>query len=277
MAMDKFDKKIAIIGGGHIGQALAEGFINSGKISGSQLVISNPSLEKLAHLAHQGVEITSDNTVAAEKADIIFLAVKPLTTGQVLREIDNSVKGKTIISLAAIVSIKNLMKHSKNAQIIRIMPNMAVACNRGVIGFFGNKNNQVKQLLSVLGSVIEMEKEEVLDSLTLLSGCGPAIVSQFIELLAVYGIKIGLSAEISQSLAFQTFKGTIAIIENSKHLPSQLIQSVSTKGGISEAILNALDGNQFCEFFNQSMECGRNKIKELKVMYNTKEEKYGND
>ena len=70
--MDKFDKKIAIIGGGHIGQALAEGFLNSGEISSSQLVISNPSLEKLTHLAHQGVEITSNNIVAAEKAEIIF-------------------------------------------------------------------------------------------------------------------------------------------------------------------------------------------------------------
>lgn len=279
MAMDKFDKKIAIIGGGHIGQALAEGFLNSGKIISSQLVISNPSLEKLAHLAKQGVEIISDNAVAAEKADIIFLAVKPLTTGQVLREVDSLVKGKTVISLAAVVSIKNLKEYSKNAEIIRIMPNMAIACNQGVIGLFGNiqNKNEIKQLLSVLGSVIEMEKEEDLDSLTLLSGCGPAIVSRFIELLANYGIKVGLSAEISQKIAFQTFKGTISTLEKSNLSPSQLIQSVSTKGGISEAILNALDDNRMFESFNQSMECGRNKINELKIMYNTKEEKYGNN
>ncbi len=279
MVMDKFDKKIAIIGGGHMGQALVEGFINSGKIINSQLVISNPSLEKLGHLSKMGIEITSDNTVAAKKADIIFLAVKPLTTGQVLREIDYFVKRKTVISLAAVVSINNLKKHSKNAEIIRIMPNMAVACNQGIIGLFGSKKNnyQVKQLLSTLGSVIEMEKEEELDSLTLLSGCGPAIVSQFIELLANYGIKIGLTTDISQTLAFQTFKGSIAILEKSKMSPIQLIQLVSTKGGISEAILSALDSNRFSEIFSHSMECGRNKINELKVMYNIREEKYGND
>lgn len=266
MAMDKLDKKIAIIGGGHIGQALVEGFLNSGKITSSQLIVSNPSLEKLAHLSHQGVEITLDNTVAAEKADIIFLAVKPLTTGQVLREIDDLIKCKTIISLAAVVPIKNLKGHPKNAEIIRIMPNMAVACNQGVIGLFGNvqNKNEVKQLLSVLGSVIEMEKEEDLDSLTLLSGCGPAIVSQFIELLAGYGEKIGLSADISQTLALQTFKGTTAILEKSKLSPSQLIQSVSTKGGISEAILITMKEQSLETNFTKSMDAGYAKLAKLK-------------
>jgi len=264
--MDKFDKKIAIIGGGHIGQALAEGFINSGKISGSQLLISNPSLEKLAHLAHQGVEITSDNIVAAEKVGIIFLAVKPLVTEQVLGEINDSLKDKTVISLAAVVSIRNLKKHSKNAEIIRIMPNMAVACNQGVIGLFGNiqDKNEIKQLLSVLGSVVEMEREEDLDSLTLLSGCGPAIVSQFIELLAGYGKKIGLSADISQTLALQTFKGTTAILERSKLLPSQLIQSVSTKGGISEAIITTMEAQDLETNFTKAMDAGYVKLAKLK-------------
>ena len=266
MAMDKFDKKIAIIGGGHIGQALAEGFINSGKITSSQLVISNPSLKKLAHLEHQGVEITSDNAVAAEKADIIFLAVKPLTTGQVLREVDNLVKGKTVISLAAVVSIKNLKGHSKNAEIIRIMPNMAIGFNQGVIGFFANEQDktEIKQLLSVLGLVIEVEEEEDLDSLTLLSGCGPAIVSQFIEMLANYGIKIGLSADISRTLALETFKGTTAILEQSKLLPSQLIQSVSTKGGISEAILVTMKEQNLEANFTKAMDAGYAKLAKLK-------------
>ena len=266
MAMDKFDKKIAIIGGGHIGQALVEGFIKSGKVSGSQIIVANPSLTKLAHLGKHGVALTSDNKVAVAKADLVFLAVKPLTTGLVLKEINSVLKGKIVISLAAVVSIKNLRKYARNAEIVRIMPNMAIACNQGVIGLFGSEKNknQIKQLLSVLGSVIEMEKEEDLDSLTLLSGCGPAIVSQFIEMLANYGIKIGLSAGISQTLALQAFKGTTAILENSKLLPSQLIQSVSTKGGISEAILTTMLEQDLEGNFSQAMNAGYIKLQKLK-------------
>ncbi|MEK7592296.1 MAG: pyrroline-5-carboxylate reductase dimerization domain-containing protein, partial [Patescibacteria group bacterium] len=218
----------------------------------------------------QGVEITSGNTVAVKKADVIFLAVKPLITGQVLREIDNVIKGKTIVSLVAALSIKNLRKHSKNAEIIRIMPNMAVACNQGIIGLFGNKgnNHHVKQLLSVLGSVIELEKEEDLDPLTLLSGCGPAIVSQFIELQANYGAKIGLSFDVSYILALQSFKGTIAILEKTKQSPDQLIQSVSTKGGISETILQNLEKKKLRQSFDYAMNRGCSKIKELSSLYN---------
>ncbi len=265
--MDKFDnKKIAIIGGGHIGQALVEGFIKSGKVTGSQMVVANPSLLKLAHLKKHGVELTSDNKIAAEKVDFIFLAVKPSTISRVLREISNLLKGKVVISLAAVVSINDLRRHVKNAEIVRIMPNMAIACNQGVIGLFGNEENknQIKQLLSVLGSVIEIEKEEDLDSLTLLSGCGPAIVSQFIEMLANYGIKIGLSADISQTLALQTFKGTTAILEKSELLPSQLIQSVSTKGGISEAILIIMKKQNLEADFTNAMDAGYDKLAKLK-------------
>lgn len=264
--MDKFDKKIAIIGGGHIGQALVEGFIKCGKVIGSQIIVANPSLAKLAHLKKHGVELISDNKVATVKADIVFLAVKPLTTGLVLKEINTALKRKTVISLAAVVSINDLKKHVENVEIVRIMPNMAIACNQGVIGLFGNgrNKNQIKQLLSVLGTVIEMEKEEDLDSLTLLSGCGPAIVSKLIEILANYGIKIGLSTNISQTLALQTFKGTTAILEKSKLLPSQLIQSVSTKGGISEAILTTMLEQDLEVNFSQAMNAGYIKLQKLK-------------
>ena len=266
MAMDKFDKKIAIIGGGHIGQALAEGFIKSGKVTGTQIIVASHSLGKLAHLKKHEIELTSDNKIASVKADLIFLAVKPLTIGLVLKEINTVLKRKTVISLAAVVSISDLKNHVENVEIVRIMPNMAIACNQGVIGLFGNgrDKNQIKQLLSVLGSVIEMEKEEDLDSLTLLSGCGPAIVSQFMEMLKNYGIKIGLSSDISLTLVLQTFKGTSAMLEKSKLSPSQLVQSVSTKGGISEAILMTMNDQNLEADFANAMNAGYAKLEKLK-------------
>ena len=267
MAMDKLDnKKIAIIGGGHIGQAFVEGFINSGKITGSQLIVTNPSLSKLIHLKKLGVEVTSNNKVAARKADMIFLAVTPPVIGQVLEELKELLEGKHVISLAAVISIKSLQKHVSATEIIRIMPNMAVFCNQGVIGIFSKKKDisEIKQLLSTLGSVIEVEKEEDLDSLTLLSGCGPAIISQLIEMLAAYGIKIGLSSDISHVLAEQTFRGTTAILKKSKQSPSQLIDAVSTKGGISEAIVQLMQKDDLDISFSKAMDAGYKKLIKMK-------------
>lgn len=265
--MDKLDnKKIAIIGGGHIGQAFVEGFINSGKITGSQLIITNPSLSKLIHLKKLGVEITSNNKNAVKKADLIFLAVTPSVIGDVLEELKELFEGKRVISLAAVISIESLRKHVNNTEIIRIMPNMAVFCNQGVIGIFSKKKNifETKQLLSTLGSVIEVKNEEDLDSLTLLSGCGPAIISQLIEMLAGYGTKIGLSSDISHILAEQTFRGTTAILEKSKQSSSQLIEAVSTKGGISEAIVQLMQKDDLNINFSKAMDAGYKKLTKLK-------------
>lgn len=270
--MDRLEsKKLAIIGGGHIGSALAQGFLNSGNISASQLIVSNPTLPKIIHLKKHGVEVTSDNKFAVRKADWVFLAVKPNIVGQALLEIKNEIKTKLVISLAAVVTIDNLKKQARGSEVVRIMPNMAISCNQGVVGFFGKGQNkkQIKQFLSLLGLVIEVKKESDLDILTLISGCGPAIVSQFIEILANYGIRIGLSADISRILALQTFKGTTAILEKLELLPSELMQSVSTKGGISERILNRLQESDFQDSFTRAMASGHAKIKELSKTLNS--------
>ncbi len=267
--MDKFgNKKLAIIGGGHIGLALVEGLINSGKIVGSQIIVANPSESKIAHLKKQGVETTTDNRIAAANADWIFLAVKPFVVDHVLSEISDLVKDKLVISLAAVVVLNTLKRRAKEAKIMRIMPNMAISCNQGVIGLYAKAISdedkiQIKNLLASLGMVIEVSEEKDLNALTLLSGCGPAIVSQFIEMVANYGTSVGLSPAIGQRLALQTFKGTAALLENSGLSPGELIQSISTKGGITEAILSKLKQRAFQNRFLQSMHYGYTKIQEL--------------
>lgn len=269
--MDKFEsKKLAIIGGGHIGLALVEGLINSGKITGSQLIVANPSLSKIAHLKNQGVEIILDNKTAAGKADWIFLAVKPFVVRQVMTEISSSAKGKLIISLAAVVTIDNIRRQIKNnsVEIIRIMPNMAISCNQGVIGMFTKEipkgdRRQMKELFSKLGLVIEVNNEKSLDVITILSGCGPALVSKFMEILANYGIEIGLSSDESHKLILQTLKGTVALLEKKGIFPYELVRSVATKSGITEAILNKIVKEGLQTSFIKAMNSGYTKVKEL--------------
>lgn len=256
------NKKIAVIGGGHIGQAMVKGWMRSGKIKGKQIIVSNPNLSKIHYLKNYGIEITSDNSIATKKAVWIFLAVKPLMIQQVLSEIKDSIQGKPVISLAAIVGLDDLKTWSGTANIIRIMPNVAISYNQGVIGIFSHDkiDERLKKLLSLLGLIFVVKKEDDLDLLTLISGCGPAIVSKFIELLAEYGNKIGLSNEVSYRIVMQTFKGTIALLQESKQTPHELIQSVATKGGITEAIIQAMDHSRLKSDFHKAMGDGRKKL-----------------
>mgnify|MGYP001577699202 CR=1 FL=1 len=267
--MDKLENnKLAIIGGGHIGLALVEGFINSGKITSSQLIVANPTLSKIAYLKKKGVRITTDNKFAVKKADWIFLAVKPFVVDHVLTEIRNFAKEKLVISLAAAVTIEQIKKKIIKTNIVRIMPNMSISCNQGVIGLFSKELSsqekiRIKELLTYLGLVVEVEKEKDLDILTLVSGCGPAIVSQFIEILARYGISKSLSSSKSHTIALQTFKGTVALLENSGLSSAELIKSVATKGGITKTIINKLKQRYFQRIFDKAMDEGYNKIKEV--------------
>ena len=123
MAKDTFARKrITVIGGGHMGSALAQGLVNAG-VPRSRITVSDNSRGNLA---------------AAKSADWIFLAVKPSVVVSVLADITGTLEGKTIISLAAGVSVKAMKKrlHGVNCSIARIMPNIPVAYGEGVIGFY---------------------------------------------------------------------------------------------------------------------------------------------
>lgn len=271
MEMDKLgNKKIAVIGGGHIGLALVEGFLNSGRLSTNQLIVANPSLSKIAHLKKMGVGITTDNKRAVKEAYWVFIAVKPMTVRTVLTEINNAVKDKVLISLAAAVTIEMMQKqiHQSDPTLVRIMPNTPISCNRGVIGLFTNRISgidkaQLKIILEMLGLVVEVEKESDLDTLTLISACGPAVVSFFMEMVVHYTTKLGFNENMAHKLVEQTFVGTLAYLEKSAISPEQLITIVATKSGVTETILKGMREKHLSTRFVESMNLGSLKLKRL--------------
>ena len=257
------NKKIAVIGAGHIGQAIIKGLINSGKIKRSSIFISN----KL-------------NTIAiVKKADYIFIAVKPFLVKEVLKEIKPVIKNKIILSVAAGISLEKLLSYSNsNQKIIRLMPNIPVSENKGVIGFLANKNvsNSEKQdiirLVSLLGKVLIVKKEEDLDTLTLVTGCGPAISAYFINLISSYAKNQGFSQTESINMALKIFEGTTNYLNSNNLTPSKLIESVATKGGVTEVMISSLNKSGVNKLFEEAMESGYDKLRQLKAKIRTETE-----
>mgnify|MGYP001607493632 FL=1 len=261
--MDKLEnKRIAVIGGGHIGLAFIEGLMNSGRIDASKLIVANPSLNKILYLRKFGISITTNNREAANKSDLIFIAVKPTTIFNALHEIKDLTNNKLLISFVAAVRIKNIRKilGNSSAKIIRAMPNIPICINEGVIGFYSedlkkNEKQQLFKLFSLLGHVVEVTKELDIDRLTVVSGCGPALVSHYINMLGDFGAQ--------ESTIMHIIKGTISYLSKKNVTPLSLINSVATKGGITESILKSLDDSQFKSIFYHSLESGLQKIKIL--------------
>lgn len=268
MAMDKYvNKRLAIIGSGHISRALIKGLVNSG-ISSTRITVSNPSGSGLVEIRKQfGVHISNNNKDAMQ-SDWIFIAVKPLVVKQVIEEISQNRQNKLIISLAACISVEMLKRYTgcSKQNFIRIIPNIPIAIRDGVIGLYADNRISkldiinVTQLLNRLGKVFRVRVEKDLDSLTILSGCGPAIVSHFIELMFHYGVKLGLSKKVSDEIALQTFAGTVSYLRQTNMTPVELNQSVATKGGITEEILKKMSGSSLEEIFITSMNAGYSRI-----------------
>jgi pyrroline-5-carboxylate reductase len=247
------NKKIGIIGMGHMGKALMKGLVSTG-FAESDIAVSNNA---------------QNNRKVVQKADWIFIVVKPSKVLQVLENSKDLLTNKIVISSATGVSVAKIEKYAQ--KIIRIMPNITVSYNEGVIGMFANKNvskvekNEVVKLLSLLGMIILCKSESDLDALTIISGCGSAIVAYFIEMLAQSGQKFGLSKNVSEKVTLQTFLGTCMFLQKTNQSALQLQKNVATKGGITEEILQSLDDNGLQILFAKSLKKGKMKINALKA------------
>ncbi len=239
-----------------MGKALIEGLVNGGQVDRSKIVVSSSS---------------GTNQEVVRESDWVFVAVKPLIAKTVLSEIGSLIADKLVISMMAAVNVGAIRNYTgnKKQEVVRLMANIPIATNAGLVGLFAdslvssrNKQDSLK-LLTGLGKVVEVESEDELDVLTLVSACGPAIVSLFLSLMANYGIKHKMSAETSMEAVMQTFKGTIAYLEESDTNANDLITAVATKGGITEAILSTAKSFGLHDVFDHSMDTGLNRLAKL--------------
>lgn len=261
------ENRIAIIGSGHIGSALAGGLARSG-IQAQDITAAGPSVLQNHKLKKFGVCVTRDNNNAALSARWIFLAVKPADVPAVLKEIRHNIKDKVVISLAAGVRIMALKKYASDARVARIMPNIPIAVGRGFIGYFSGsltkkEKKELGQILSGLGTAIEVKSEREIDVITLLSGCGPGIIAFLMAMLADNARMLGLSTKTADALARQTFDGTLAYLARCNVSPKELLKSVATKGGVTEAILADFRKHGFTKNFTQAIGKGYARIKKL--------------
>src|SRR5687767_6566494 len=127
-------KSIAIIGGGNLGNAMAEGLINSNFCQPGQLTVTKRNTSTLHHLHEKGILITNDNAFAVRNAEIIIIAVKPFQVEEVIKGLRNELQpGSLLISVVTGVTISQLRDFiKKEITIFRAMPNTAIAIQQSM-------------------------------------------------------------------------------------------------------------------------------------------------
>jgi len=262
---------VVLIGAGNMGGAMLSGWLKSGVPGSAVLVVDpGPSPAMMSTIADAGAaHVTA--APADLKASVLFLAVKPQVMEAVLPTVKSVVGPQTVVvSVAAGKTLAFLEKHLGEAAMVRAMPNTPAMIGRGVTGAFANarvsaeQRDGVNALLRVSGPVEWVPSESDIDSVTAVSGSGPAYVFYLVECMAEAGRKLGLQADLAMRLARETVAGAGELLHQSPDDAARLRQNVTSPGGTTAAALSVLmaeDGMQ--PLFDQALAAARKRAEEL--------------
>lgn len=249
--------RVGIIGFGNMGKAIAIGARSLFEVS-----VFDKDKEKLADC--QSLKAQTQVADLINNSDCIILAVKPQDIGNVLKEIKTNFKEQLLISIAAGISTKSIIRQlGIEARIIRIMPNMPAQIGQGVSFLYKGENATVKdmdlawQLFSCVGLVLVVDDEKKINAATAVSGSGPAFFCYYIKERANAGLRrdefirklsaaaagIGFDQQEAKVISEKTIDGTIAMLKKMNLTCEELIKKVASKGGTTEAGLKVLQNN----------------------------------
>ena len=264
-----YKMKIAIIGCGNMGGAIARGLAaNNDFASHNKLAVSNRSYGKLEKLKteYPAIEVSTDNKEVAKDADIVIFAVKPWLLDAVVNEMRQALNGQQIIvSVVAGVPFEHLgeiLSTDSVHALFRVIPNTAIALGESmtVIAAENATESQiavVSGLFNHLGKTLLLE-ERLMGAATSLGSCGTAFALRYIRAAMEAGIELGLYPEQAKTIVAQTVKGAAELLLANGTHPETEIDKVTTPGGITIKGLNRMEA---CGFTNAVIEAHKASVK----------------
>lgn len=265
------DGTLAIIGTGRIGEALLRGLLRSGTIAPDRVVCTARREERCTWLRDElGVRSTMDNAAAVEEADVVILAVKPQRLTSVLREVAHLCReDQTVISVVAGATTAGIERQlERDVPVVRVMTNTPVQVDEAMSvvapGLHADAVHLAiaKDVLAHVGHVIELE-EEHLDSVTALSGSGPAYFFLLAEAMIDAGILLGLPRDVSTQLIVQTMVGSAVMLRDTGKHPVELREMVTSPGGTTIAAIRELEASRVRAAFLDAIEAAKRRSQEL--------------
>jgi pyrroline-5-carboxylate reductase len=265
--------KVAFIGGGNMARALAGGMLAAGYEPG-HVWIAEPRGGQRDALAEEmpGAVIVAENEDAVRNAECVVLAVKPQILSDVCKPLASLVQEARplIISIAAGVRARDI-EHwlGGNLPVVRVMPNQPALLRLGISGLFANQHTSEHQLraatniISTTGPVIRVASEEDIDTVTAVSGTGPAYFYLLVDMLVKSAVELGLDYDDALALVLETARGAGEMAEQSGETMDSLIERVRSPGGTTAAAFDYLDGTDFRAIFNAAVVAARDRAVDL--------------
>ena len=239
---------LAFVGGGNMARSLIGALVRSGIAAGG-ISVAEPNESLRRQLAEDfGVKVFSEGSEAVRDADIVLLAVKPQVMRTVCVDIGGVVAARRplIISIAAGLRIAQIDRWLGGGfPIVRCMPNTPALIGAGATGMIANAEvdasarAQAQAILAPSGLSVWIEREELMDTVTGVSGSGPAYFFLLIEALEDAGAAQGLPRETARTLAIQTCLGAARMASEDAEPPARLRERVTSPNGTTAAALDA--------------------------------------
>ncbi|MCL5022802.1 MAG: pyrroline-5-carboxylate reductase [Nitrospirae bacterium] len=257
---------IGFIGGGNMAEALIKGMTSSGM---KDIVVSEPRQDRRGYLeGAYGVRTTGSNRDAAASSTLIILAVKPQNMSDVLAEIrDVITEEKTVVSIAAGITLSYLGSRLKTKRLVRVMPNTPALVQEGMSVlslcecFSDNDINVIREIFMSVGRVLTLP-EKHMNAVTALSGSGPGFIALFVEAMRDAAAGMGLSRADSEELAVQTLAGTAKLLGTGIS-PERLREMVTSPGGTTAAGIQVFQEKDLKGLVRDALQAALGRAEEL--------------
>ena len=264
------DGRLAIIGTGRMGEALLSGLLRSGWPEPSQVTVTSRREERCRDLEQRfGVDATTDNQAAIADADVVILAVKPQSIAALLAADAGAFReGHTVISVIAGVPTSTIEDAIGGLPVVRVMSNVPVQVDEAMSVVSAGRHADeahleiAEKILGHVGRVLRLP-EEHLDSVTALSGSGPAYFFLLAEAMIDAGILLGLPRDTATELIIQTMVGSAKMLRDTGRHPVELREMVTSPGGTTIAAIRVLEEERVRAAFLNAIEAAKLRSEEL--------------
>jgi len=262
-------RRLAIVGVGMMGEALARGLLEAGW-SPAEIVVTDAVASRADDVAKMlGCAKAPDAASAAAAASGVLLAVKPQDARSALDELAGSLRDGGLVSIVAGMrtsAIEDAL--GKGASVVRAMPNTPARVGKGVTALTAGTNTSdatrelADAVFSAVGPVVWLD-ESKLDAVTALSGSGPAYVFLVAEALVDAGVALGLPRDVAETLTYATLEGSAAMLRSTGEVPAVLRAQVTSPGGTTAAAVSVLEARAVRSAFIEALRAARDRSVEL--------------
>ncbi|THJ74680.1 pyrroline-5-carboxylate reductase [Candidatus Frankia alpina] len=260
---------VAVMGAGRLGAAVLSGLLGSGHSAGDVVVAERDAGRAAEIAARHGVEVHSP-VVAAAKADVLLIVVKPQDVGALLTEIAPEVSaGALVVSLAAGVTTAAIEERLPSSPpVIRVMTNTPLLVGEAMSAMCAGRNAGeehlavAQALLAPVGRVTRVAESQ-LDAVTALSGSGPAYFFYLVDAMIEAGVLLGLPRPLATELIIQTALGSARMLRESGEHPALLREAVTSPAGTTVAALREMDRRGVRAALMDALEAASDRSREL--------------